>query len=507
MRITIFFLLLIPFVASGQGGILAQNEDTSRGPVYISVDSMPEFPGGNNAMFSYVAKHAQYPAACRDSGIAGTVYVQFVVDTGGHAWKVKALRKVHPLLDAEAVRVVSEMPAWEPGRLNGKRVNVHFTIPVKFALSDAARGADAASEKIYLPDELTVKQQFPGGSDSLYRYFTKNKKYPQACKDSNITGIVQVQFVINTLGRNVNIQVTQSAHPLLDAEAVRLIRDMPAWIPGQINGTPVNVRINVPVHFTLNNPKRKIDETKVTLYAYTDSSVVTKPRFPGGLVAMQEYIKKYTKAPIDCIDSNVSSTVFVTFTIDTDGTIANMGTPDKTYYPMTERAVQLCTYMPRWEPGIRKGKKVRIYYMLPVRFHLTGPGRQADTASAFVLSLVDNMPMFPGGNNQIPIYIHEHTHKFMNMGIGRIVCVRFIINENGQVTDEKIVDASALLQNAANAPEWAQPLVTGSNASNPEFEKDALRMVHGMPDWRPGQIDGHKVSVYQSVAVIFGKDK
>jgi protein TonB len=72
----------------------------------------------------------------RDNGIEGTVYLKFVVDKNGKVSDVKVQRGIGAGCDEEAVRVVSTMPNWTPGRQNGAAVNVYFTLPVKFDLSD-----------------------------------------------------------------------------------------------------------------------------------------------------------------------------------------------------------------------------------------------------------------------------------------------------------------------------------------------------------------------------------
>jgi protein TonB len=66
--------------------------------------------------------------------IEGTVYVQFVVDKDGKVGQVKVLRAVDKFLDKEAARVVNSMPAWKPGKQNGKAVAVYYTVPIRFQL-------------------------------------------------------------------------------------------------------------------------------------------------------------------------------------------------------------------------------------------------------------------------------------------------------------------------------------------------------------------------------------
>lgn len=100
----------------------------------LVVEQNPEFQGGLDALLKYLQKHIQYPALAQESGIQGTVFVQFVVSKSGKISNVKVLRGIGGGCDEEAVRVTKEMPNWIPGRQNGQPVPVMFQIPVKFQL-------------------------------------------------------------------------------------------------------------------------------------------------------------------------------------------------------------------------------------------------------------------------------------------------------------------------------------------------------------------------------------
>lgn len=110
--------------------LLAQNGDV----VFNIVEEMPEFSGGEDALRQYIANHISYPDEAKMKGIAGKVYVTFVVEKDGSVGRAKVVRGVDPLLDAEALKVVKEMPAWTPGKQRGEAVAVSYTIPINFAL-------------------------------------------------------------------------------------------------------------------------------------------------------------------------------------------------------------------------------------------------------------------------------------------------------------------------------------------------------------------------------------
>lgn len=103
-------------------------------PVFNVVEEMPEFPGGELELRKFIAQRVKYPVIAQDNGIQGKVYVTFVVEKDGSVGRIKIARGVDPSLDAEAMRVVDEMPAWTPGKHKGETVAVSYTIPVNFVL-------------------------------------------------------------------------------------------------------------------------------------------------------------------------------------------------------------------------------------------------------------------------------------------------------------------------------------------------------------------------------------
>lgn len=107
-------------------------EDPVEDIVFAVCEKDPSFPGGPKAMMEFLSKNIKYPAVCLESGIQGRVFVSFVVDKDGKIVDVTVLKGVHEKLDAEAVRVVSSMPAWTPGEMQGRKVKARFQLPVNF---------------------------------------------------------------------------------------------------------------------------------------------------------------------------------------------------------------------------------------------------------------------------------------------------------------------------------------------------------------------------------------
>ncbi|MCB0754860.1 MAG: TonB family protein [Flavobacteriales bacterium] len=102
--------------------------------VYKEADVMPEFPGGMPELMQYMVESIKYPKELQEANIAGKVFVRFVVDTEGKVGQVEVVKSLHEQLDAEAVRVISGMPDWTPGKKDGKAVNVELVLPISYTL-------------------------------------------------------------------------------------------------------------------------------------------------------------------------------------------------------------------------------------------------------------------------------------------------------------------------------------------------------------------------------------
>lgn len=102
--------------------------------VFDVVEQMPQFPGGQAALLSYISSHIRYPAICQENNVQGRVVVQFVVTKNGSVGEVKVVRGKDPDLDKEAIRVVKTLPKFVPGKMNGHNVNVWYTLPIQFKL-------------------------------------------------------------------------------------------------------------------------------------------------------------------------------------------------------------------------------------------------------------------------------------------------------------------------------------------------------------------------------------
>ena len=107
-------------------------EETGEEPPEAYTEEMPEFPGGAEALNAFLTREIQYPEVARNTGITGTVLIEFVVEKDGRVSNAKVKVPLFPECDKEAVRGVMAMPKWKPGKNNGKAVRCYYQVPVTF---------------------------------------------------------------------------------------------------------------------------------------------------------------------------------------------------------------------------------------------------------------------------------------------------------------------------------------------------------------------------------------
>lgn len=115
-------------------GYAGNEETTADDQVFKVVETMPKFPGGEAALFQYLARSIKYPTIAQKNKDQGRVVIKMIIGKDGSLSNIQVIRSVSPSLDAEAVRVVSGMPKWEPGQQRGQAVAVEYTLPIVFRL-------------------------------------------------------------------------------------------------------------------------------------------------------------------------------------------------------------------------------------------------------------------------------------------------------------------------------------------------------------------------------------
>lgn len=117
-----------------QAPVAVIEEDPEENVIFVVVEKMPEFPGGQKELMKYFSENIKYPIIAQENGIQGRVIVQFTVRKDGSIDDVQVVRSADPSLDKEAIRLIKSMPKWTPGQQRGKAVHCKFTVPVVFKL-------------------------------------------------------------------------------------------------------------------------------------------------------------------------------------------------------------------------------------------------------------------------------------------------------------------------------------------------------------------------------------
>jgi TonB family protein len=249
--------------------------ETEKEP-YVVVEKMPVFPGGDSELLKYLDQHTRYPESAIANNITGRVIVRFCVTETGSVAKTAVFKGIDPLLDAEAIRVVSSLPAFHPGYEEGVAVPVWYMVPVTFSLkmNEASSPpppptpiAESVSVQKDIIDSGEQYEQiadnnepffaaeqmphFPGGDKELIRYITKNTDYPESAKINKIMGRVTIRFCVTETGNVDKVSVLKGVDPSLDAEAARVVASLPDFEPGRQGGREVPVWYLVPVTFTI----------------------------------------------------------------------------------------------------------------------------------------------------------------------------------------------------------------------------------------------------------------
>jgi TonB family protein len=217
--------------------------------VYYVADEMPEFPGKEEAFKKYIAENVQYPEEARKKNIQGKVFVRFIVNENGLVENAEAVVKVDELLDKEAIRIISNSPAWKPAKIKGKPVKVWYTAPIYFMLENENSSKANSKDSVYYV--VDIMPEYPGGELEFKKFIAMNVCYPPEARAKGATGRIYVKFIVDENGKVTNEEILRGADELLNKEALKVISLLPDWTPGKHNGKPVKVWKTMPINFQL----------------------------------------------------------------------------------------------------------------------------------------------------------------------------------------------------------------------------------------------------------------
>ncbi len=217
----------------------------------LGPDDYPTFQNQKFGSFNdWVAKQIKYPADARAKNLEGWVQINFTVEPDGTLSNIKSASDSDPVLSEEVIRVIRTSPKWDRPKNPAVEDPFASSVNIGFKLPD---------QIIKEPPFVVVEEMpmYPGGEAALLNFLAENTKYPEAAKADTIQGKVIVRFIVNTEGNTEGISILKGVHPLLDAEAVRLVKLLSGFKPGMQEGKAVNVWYMVPVNFSLPYTKKK----------------------------------------------------------------------------------------------------------------------------------------------------------------------------------------------------------------------------------------------------------
>ncbi len=237
------------------------NPPKSGGRIIELPDIDPMFPGGSGAMKNFISSSLSYPSEAAEKDIQGLVVYNFVVELDGTLSDFEIMHRAHPLLDAEALRIIKSMPPWRPAVYKGNNVRARNYVPMYFKLSKGVRSSSSSTAQTRKaipldPNEeiftiVDVMPQFPTGDEGLGRFISEFIRYPSSAKENNIQGRILCSFIVRKDGTISNIEVVNGLDRELDNEALRVLSMMPKWTPGKNGNTCVSVKCILPIDFKI----------------------------------------------------------------------------------------------------------------------------------------------------------------------------------------------------------------------------------------------------------------
>ncbi|MDE6514213.1 MAG: TonB family protein [Muribaculaceae bacterium] len=228
--------------------------------------------------------------------------------------------------------------------------------------------------------ELTKQAPtFPGGERALYSKMARSIRYPAEAAQNNIQGQVIVQFRVLPDGSMDSVRVARGADPLLDAEAVRVVKTLGKFNPGTQNGEPVAMWYTMPISFKLQGDSSEStgdSNAQVTRLGGNIQSVkgdrITGATFPGGEAAMMKFLADNIKYPAEAVKAKAEGTVHLGVYIDEKGHITEVKVNDNKSgnAALAQEAIRVVKTMPAFTPASADGQPVKFYLNLPVVFKL-----------------------------------------------------------------------------------------------------------------------------------------
>ena len=227
---------------------------------------------------------------------------------------------------------------------------------------------------IEIPD---IDPMYPGGSHEMTRFIANSLRYPREAADQDIQGLVVYNFVVELDGSLSNFEIMHRAHPLLDEEALRIIKSMPPWRPAVYKGENVRSTQYVPMYFKLNKNGTRSSTTaqqRKVMPLDPNEEIFTivdqMPEFPTGEDGLGRFISEFIQYPVRAKQEGIQGRILCAFIVRKDGTISNVEVVNGLDNELDNEALRVLSMMPKWTPGKNDNKIVSVKCILPIDFKI-----------------------------------------------------------------------------------------------------------------------------------------
>lgn len=354
---------------------------------------------------------------------------------------------------------------------------------------------------------VEVMPEFPGGTEAMMNYLSKNIKYPEEAKEQGISGRVFLSFVIEKDGSVSNVKVARGIGKLCDDEAVRVVKAMPKWNPGTMKGKPVRVSYMLPIFFKLDDNVKNKGLSGTTWEGtgkgtkdkvnYTMEMTMEMESPTTGYFVMNLKSEKKGKTEVEFEDVGMP----FTYTYDgkamgsinpinPDGS-AMTEEPQPPYGFTVDGKDNIIVNFYDFKEDIGVEKIVFTKKKPEVPKGNIAPQADAKPDKDGVWPIAETMPEYTGGMDAMRAFIQENLtvpEKYQNMDAKSEyrVFIQFVVEADGSVTEVETVKP---------------------DPSKKDLNDEAIRVVKAMPKWKPGTQDGKPVRVRYVLPVTYKPGK
>ena len=450
-------------VADNEGELVENYLANDDEKVFQVCENAPEFPGGAEAMMKFLSQNLKYPDDAKDAGKEGRAVVQFVVKKDGSISDAKIVRSTGDnSLDAEALRVVSSMPKWKPGMQGGKAVNVQFNLPVVFKLQNKKT---EASQLVTGPViEFKGENAAIASTDSLNAAIVVNG----ALYDGNISDI----------DSNTIESITVVKIEALPAEEAAKCKQL-----GKDGVIYIKLKKSEPSSAIGNEAVFQLCEQQ--------------PEFPGGEQEMMKYLRQNIKYPSEAREINAQGRFYVNFIVKKDGTICDVKVIKhnaSSKYSDISAIAALEKHVENSRAGLEHSlnqlkEQENTITKLEKQYELL---KNDNTAEVILERRRDELEKaradYENNSKRIAVVRSEIEALKQRMesakkNVSDVVVVAYKNSNEESLTAEKLAELDA---------KATQALID-----------EAVRVVTGMPDWKPGMQDGKPVNATFTLPIYF----